>query len=898
MKIKLLACLLALSTMASAQIVAHGNNASGSSPSLNTTTATAIEVYELHNGSPDTPSDNQGNIYTLVRDQPVPGWPSTAAYITFAPTTSATTTWTVPNGDFFAVIAINGVAGVDQVVGSAVAGGTTNTFTITPTRNAELVISALTGIFAALPPTITPLTLLDNQQVISPAGSAWIADAWELQTTPTTVNGTWTFPGTPTSGGVHISFYSTTDPAPLVNTSTSLPEGFIGHAYAGQLTATGGVQRYNWTIASGSLPAGLSLSAAGAITGTPTGSASAPTLTFTNTDAQSHTVTTPSITLTVAATALSLTGSCPTGTQYVAYAGCTMSGTGGTAPLTYTWSGYVPWTGQNPYPNAGIYNAIAEGLTINTSTGAISGTPKGSGTYGTSMIVTDSLGAQASFPLTFTIQGESTKGGCDWPTDSFFHGVRVDSLPVDNNPEDQIWAPQLGPLQLGFGSTNQGIPFMKVPWNQPYVTVLAQVSDGIPGHLAPVPWDAPMEATRNGPGSCTPSSPCAPIGDYHDDNHVLILQTAGGGQGCAEYDLYDIYPNYTQPGTSYDVVSSGGTWGGGWFPDTIGGGYSDGSWNMTTSGTNGGLPYALLPQGYTAGDEGGLPILAYSPTVEEVIGTGSPSSPNGAVLHAIRFTENHTGNGHVWPTTHEAGLNSNCTGGTFVDPSGNGLITQVTIAGSGPGTGTPNTACTGVTGPVGEIYRLKASASIPSCISSSPQAAIIRTAMLRYGIMLADNGRSGTLTGVMDPRWNDADLACLTNISTADFEAVLTQPLAVNFQTSHQIITAGTGGTTTQGTTATGTTISQVTPSTVNMTVTVTDSTGTKTSQPFTLAVNPPPPPPLVITTLFLPSYTKAQPYLQPITATGGVPPYTFSLSGAPAGIAINSSTGMISGTP
>ncbi|MGB7727903.1 MAG: hypothetical protein WBL50_07715 [Candidatus Acidiferrum sp.] len=45
-----------------------------------------------------------------------------------------------------------------------------------------------------------------------------------------------------------------------------------------------------------------------------------------------------------------------------------------------------------------------------------------------------------------------------------------------------------------------------------------------------------------------------------------------------------------------------------------------------------------------------------------------------------------------------------------------------------------------MSGPAGEIYRLKASVANPTCASTSPQAAIIITAFRNYGIILADMG--------------------------------------------------------------------------------------------------------------------------------------------------------------
>lgn len=58
---------------------------------------------------------------------------------------------------------------------------------------------------------------------------------------------------------------------PLTVTTGSLPWGTVGTAYSQTLTVTGGLTPYNWSITSGSLPAGLTLnSSTGVISGTPT----------------------------------------------------------------------------------------------------------------------------------------------------------------------------------------------------------------------------------------------------------------------------------------------------------------------------------------------------------------------------------------------------------------------------------------------------------------------------------------------------------------------------------------------------------------------------------------------------------------------------------------------------
>src|SRR6476659_108935 len=60
--------------------------------------------------------------------------------------------------------------------------------------------------------------------------------------------------------------------ATLAITTTSLHDGAMGQSYdsaTATLAATGGTSPYSWSVQSGALPAGLSLSSAGAISGTP-----------------------------------------------------------------------------------------------------------------------------------------------------------------------------------------------------------------------------------------------------------------------------------------------------------------------------------------------------------------------------------------------------------------------------------------------------------------------------------------------------------------------------------------------------------------------------------------------------------------------------------------------------
>jgi hypothetical protein len=197
--------------------------------------------------------------------------------------------------------------------------------------------------------------------------------------------------------------------------------------------------------------------------------------------------------------------------------------------------------------------------------------------------------------------------------------------------------------------------------------------------------------------------------------------------------------------------------------------YKDGPW---TDSSNALWPDVtsnnLTTQGNGTSDAAGLPVGPLLVNADEVIGTGTPSAPKGAVEHPIRFTLNHMLNYWVWPATQTAGVGY-CTTKAGADIPTESEISQAT----------PPATCS-MSGAAGEIYRLKATVETPACAAASPQAAIIITGFRNYGIILADNGESGGLIGTPDARWNDNDLSCLTSITLSDFEPVNVSSLMVS----------------------------------------------------------------------------------------------------------------------
>lgn len=92
-------------------------------------------------------------------------------------------------------------------------------------------------------------------------------------------------------------------PATLTMATSSLANGTVGITYSATLQANGGITPYTWSVASGALPPGLTLSGSGTITGTPTVSGTSSfSVTVTDSETPPQAVTSGSLMITVSET--------------------------------------------------------------------------------------------------------------------------------------------------------------------------------------------------------------------------------------------------------------------------------------------------------------------------------------------------------------------------------------------------------------------------------------------------------------------------------------------------------------------------------------------------------------------------------------------------------------------
>ena len=174
----------------------------------------------------------------------------------------------------------------------------------------------------------------------------------------------------------------------LTITTTATNPGSVGVAYSQTFTATGGAgaSTYTWSVASGTPPPGLTLSAAGVLSGIPTAAGGYPVTIRVSSPIPTLGTATANAAFTIAiatTTTFAITGSLPGGTLGAPYS-ATLGATGGYGPGSYTFSlasGTLP-----------------PGLKLLTA-GTLSGTPTATGTSTFTVQVTSTnSNPNASYP--------------------------------------------------------------------------------------------------------------------------------------------------------------------------------------------------------------------------------------------------------------------------------------------------------------------------------------------------------------------------------------------------------------------------------------------------------------------------------------------------------------------
>jgi len=304
-----------------------------------------------------------------------------------------------------------------------------------------------------------------------------------------------------------------------------------------------------------------------------------------------------------------------------------------------------------------------------------------------------------------------------FPTDNWWN-LNISQAPVDAKSADYV-------RDISGGTAEQVKPWYD--WGNtyglPYVTVSGNYPKVTIQHMAY--WDESDHV-----GYPIPTPALTQPGWTEDLQGTINNPVSSGDRHLVIVDvdnqyLYEIYQPYHNGG------SSPVQWNG--FTVQPGEYYcaSAAFWDMKTNNTR--------TIGWTSSDAAGLQVLPGLVQYDEVTGTAP-------ITHAHRFTLNYSANTapfYVWPATHYA----------------------------------PGGAASSFHPPLGARFRLKASKDISSF---GPHAQKLLQSMKDYGIIFADNGGNGLITGTNDPRWGDFESALRVEIASAldslsinnDFEVV------------------------------------------------------------------------------------------------------------------------------
>ena len=716
-----------------------------------------------------------------------------------------------------------------------------------------------------------------------PSGLA-LSSAGVLSGTPT-VNGSFSFTVTANDSAADTGTrnYTLVIAAPVIAvTPATLPNGRQNVAYSRTITATGGTAPYTYAVTSGALPAGLTLSSGGALTGTPTVNGSF-SFTVRATDAQGYSGS-RTYTLVVAVPAIALAPTTlPSGRQNVAYSR-TITASGGTAPYTY----------------AVTAGALPAGLTLSAG-GTLAGTPTVNGSFAITITATDSQGYAGSRAYTLVIAVPAIAVTPTSLTSGRQNVAYSRTLAASGGTAPYDWAVTAGALPAGLTLSSAGVLSGTPTENGSFTfTATATDSQGYPGSRSYTLVIA------------VPTIAVTPTSLTSGRQNVVYSQTLSASGGAAPYGW----------AVTVGALPAGLT--------LSGAGVLSGT--PTVNGTFTFTATATDSQGYSGS-------RAYSLVIAVPLITVIPASPLPAGRQFAAYSQTIGASGGATPYTFvvsagalPAGLSLSGAGLLSGVPTASGSFSFTIRATDSQGySGTRAYTLSITAGPVVTLSpttlpagneALSYSQVIAASGGTAPYSYAVTSGALPPGLTLTSGGTlSGTpisngsygftVTATDAQGYLGARTYALSIIAAPTITlAPSTLPTANENLAYSQTVTA-TGGTAPYGYSVTsgalppGLTLSSggvlsgspTGSGSFNFTIIATDAMTYTGAQSYTLTVVAAPT--ITIAPTSLPAANEKLAYSQGITASGGNAPYSYALtSGAlPPGLTL-SSGGVLSGSP
>jgi len=387
--------------------------------------------------SNQTVTAGQTATFTVVANGTAPltyQWQKNGANIAGATSASYTTsaTTTSDSGSTFDVVVSNsaGTAASNSATLTVNAAPVAPTITTQPSN--QTVTAGQTATFSVAASGTAPLSYQWNKNGAPISGAS--SSSYTTPTTTTSDNGALftvvlsNAIGSVTSNAATLNVNAVS--ATVQVTTTQLPGATWSGAYNAPLAASGGTTPYAWSLASGSLPNGLSLSSSGAISGTPSVLGSFP-FTVQVKDAAAHTASS-NLSINVVNPAVSVAITSPAN-------GATVSGTvtvSGTASDTVSVSSVQVSIDNGAYSNTSGTTSWSYSLnTASLSNGSHTLTAKATDAAGLTatsspVIITASNGTTASDCTLFASpSGNDSNSGSSASAPKTFHGAASASQP-------------------------------------------------------------------------------------------------------------------------------------------------------------------------------------------------------------------------------------------------------------------------------------------------------------------------------------------------------------------------------------------------------------------------------------------------------------------------------------